>query len=94
MSGNTMAIVPAEAPESSSHTGKGALVAHPPADSVAPAWFTGFMQMTQLTTQTMDDKLSSMVSNQQRTLDVVQELTVTALLIHRHYASSLCWGAC
>lgn len=91
-----MAIVAAEAPESSSHTGKGhggALVVQPQNDSVMPGWFSGFMQMNQLATQSLDDKMTSMASNQQRTLDVVQDIQVAlrfvVLLIYMHDLSQL-----
>ncbi len=88
-SGNTMAIVPAEAPESSSHTGNRALVAQPHSDA-PPAWFSGFMQMQQHSTQTLDDKLSQMVNNQQRTLDVVQNMQVNTGAVCIHHMSTIC----
>ena len=77
-SGNNMAIVAAEAPESSSHTGRqGALVVQPQNDSVCPGWFTGFMQMHQSATQSLDDKLTTVASKQDTTLAAVQGMQVS-----------------
>ena len=88
-SGNTMAIVPAEAPESSSHTGKELAQS----DAVAPTWFSTFMQMSQVATQTTNDKLSSMDNMQLQMLTAVQDMQVTLTLqaqlccIHLHHMS-------
>ncbi|KAL0035214.1 hypothetical protein WJX79_006392 [Trebouxia sp. C0005] len=72
-SGNNMAIVAAEAPESSSHTGRqGALVVQPQNDAACPAWFSGFMQMNQSANQNVDDKLTIMAGKQDTTLAAVQ----------------------
>ena len=77
-SGNNMAIVAAEAPESSSHTGRqGALVVQPQNDSACPAWFSGFAQMNQLATQGLDDKLTTMASKQDTTLAAFQGMQVS-----------------
>ena len=77
-SGNNMAIVAAEAPESSSHTGRqGALVVQPQNDSACPSWFSGFMQLNQRATQNLDDKLTTMASKQDTTLAAVQGMQVS-----------------
>ena len=70
-----MAIVAAEAPESSSHTGKGALVAQQQ-DGAMPAWFAGFMQMQQQSTQSLSDQLTTLGAGQQRTLEVITDMQV------------------
>ena len=73
-----MAIVAAEAPESSSHTGRqGALVVQAQNDSACPSWFSGFMQMNQRATQNLDDKLTTMASKQDTTLAAVQGMQVS-----------------
>ena len=71
-----MAIVAAEAPESSSHTGKGALVAHNPADSAAPVWFSQFMQLDQVNRQTTMDKLQSMDQKSELVLNKMDDFQV------------------
>ncbi|DBA97542.1 TPA: hypothetical protein ACH3X1_015236 [Trebouxia sp. C0004] len=77
-SGNNMAIVAAEAPESSSHTGRqGALVVQPQSNSACPSWFSGFMQLHQSANQNLDDKLTTMASKQDTTLAVVQGMQVS-----------------
>ncbi len=77
-SGNNMAIVAAEAPESSSHTGRqGALVVQPQNDSACPAWFSGFMQMNQSANQNVEDKLTIVASKQDTTLAAVQGMQVS-----------------
>lgn len=75
-SGNTMAIVAAEAPESSSHTGKGALVAHNPADAAMPAWFSQFMTMDKMHRQTAMEKLHSVNQNSQLVLNKMEDMVV------------------
>lgn len=73
-----MAIVAAEAPESSSHTGRqGALVVQPQNDAACPAWFSGFMQMNQSANQNVDDKLTIMAGKQDTTLAAVQGMQVS-----------------
>lgn len=69
-----MAIVAADAPESSSHTGKGAMVAHDPAHSATPAWFSQFMTVDQMSKQTQMDKLQSMNQNSQLMLKKMEDM--------------------
>ena len=76
VSGNTMAIVAAEAPESSSHTGKGALVAHNPTDAAMPAWFSQFVTMDQMHKQTHMEKLQSVAQNSQLVLNKMDDMHV------------------
>ena len=75
-SGNTMAIVAAEAPESSSHTGKGALVTQN-ADAAAPNWFSQFMNMDQAHKQTQMEKLHNMDQNSQLVLNKMEDMQVS-----------------
>ena len=69
-----MAIVAADAPESSSHTGKGALVAQP-ADA-APAWFSQYMNLDQMHKQTQMEKLHNMDQNSQLVLNKMEDMQV------------------
>ena len=69
-----MAIVAAEAPESSSHTGKGALVAQN-ADA-APAWFSQYMNLDQMHKQTQMEKLHNMDQNSQLVLNKMEDMQV------------------
>lgn len=71
-----MAIVAAEAPESSSHTGKGALVAHNLADTAMPAWFSQFMTMDQMHRQTAMEKLHSVDQKSQLVLNKMEDMEV------------------
>lgn len=71
-----MAIVAADAPESSSHTGKGALVAQQAADSAMPAWFSQFMTMDQVHRQTQMEKLHSVDQNSQLVLNKMNDMQV------------------
>ena len=70
-----MAIVAAEAPESSSHTGKGALVAQN-ADAAAPAWFSQYMNLDQVHKQTQMEKLQNMDQNSQLVLNKMEDMQV------------------
>ena len=71
-----MAIVAAEAPESSSRSGKGALVphAHAAADTVAPAWFTMFATSNQMGQQASMDKLQVLEQKQDLTNSKMEEM--------------------
>lgn len=70
-----MAIVAAEAPESSSHTGKGALVAQN-ADAAAPGWFSQYMNLDQMHKQTQMEKLHNMEQNSQLVLNKMEDMQV------------------
>jgi len=52
-------------------------VVQPQNDSVCPAWFSGFAQMNQLATQSLDDKLTTMASKQDTTLAAFQGMQVS-----------------
>ena len=91
-----MAIVAAEAPESSSHTGKGALVAQN-ADAAAPAWFSQYMNLDHMHKQTQMEKLHNMDQNSQLVLNKMEDMQVripntflACFCIPRVSASSLC----
>ena len=71
-----MAIVAAEAAETSSHTGKGALVAQNAADAAMPAWFSQFMTGDQMHKQTQMQKLSNMDQNSQLVLNKMDDMQV------------------
>ena len=75
-----MAIVAAEAPESSSHTGKGALVAQN-ADAAAPIWFSSFMNVDQAHKQTQMEKLHNMDQNSQLVLNKMEDMQVVLFIL-------------